>query len=75
MGTAKSQVNDSEVIKLRKQGLSMRKISDRLGYSFKQVRNAIDRHHRNPEKVESNTKVILRKNRLDNSRLLPRGLE
>lgn len=75
MGTAKSQVNDLEVIKLRQQGLSMRKIADRLGYSFKQVRNVVDRHHRNPEKIKSNTKVILRKNRLDNNSLLPRGLE
>lgn len=44
---------ENEILELRKQGLSKREISEKLGFSIKQLTNFITRYNRKQDKINA----------------------
>ena len=57
------QEYEKEILKLKEQGLTLREIGERLGFTYKQLNNFITRHNANQRKIASGI-VIKPKGRL-----------
>ena len=44
---------EKEILALKKQGLTIREIGEKLGFNYEQVHNFINRHNRNQRKVDA----------------------
>ena len=47
------QEYEKEILKLKEQGLTLREIGERLGFTYKQLHNFITRHNANQRKIAS----------------------
>ena len=56
------QEYEKEILKLKEQGLTLREIGERLGFTYTQLHNFITRHNANQRKIASG-KVIKPKGR------------
>jgi len=56
------QEYEKEILELKEQGLTLRQIGERLGFSQKQVKNFLERYRRNERKIAAG-KIIKRKGR------------
>lgn len=48
---------ENEILELRKQGLSKREISERLGFTKKQITNFVTRYNRKQDKIRAGIKI------------------
>lgn len=56
------QEYEKEILELKEQGLTLRQIGERLGFSQKQVKNFLERYRRNEREIAAG-KIIKRKGR------------
>lgn len=48
---------ENEILELRKQGLSKREISEKLGFTMKQITNFITRYNRKQDKIKAGIEI------------------